>query len=413
MAELILSFLDEFRKNFRAADAVDILLMSILLYSALLWFRQTTSRRVLIGVTVLVVVYFLARTLDMHLTSLVFHTGFAVLLIMLIVVFQEDLRRMFENVAAWGSLSRLRRERPLSTDSDTLVEAAFAMASQRTGALMVVRGSEPLERHLNGGIWLDGELSKPLIYSIFDSSSPGHDGATIIHRDRIEQFAAHLPISKDQKEIAGRGTRHSAALGLSERCDALVVVVSEERGVVSVAERGRLKEMQSAAALKGRLERFLASNFPSEDSRPWRRYLLEDWRLKMFAIALATAAWFVLAYKPSTIQRTFVVPIEYRNLSENLLLDEDAPDEARVTLAGSEQNFRFLEPANLAISLDLADATSGSHQMSITQKNIRLPANLQVYRIEPRFVPLLLRQKPPKETGKSVPVQSGTQSATD
>jgi len=387
------SFFSEFWENFRVTDAVDILLMSVFLYSALAWFRETASRKVLIGVSVLVAVYGLARAFDMYLTSLLFHTGFAVLLIVLIVIFQEDLRRMFERVAAWGSLEQVRQTPAAHTDVDALVEAVFTLAQHKTGALIVLKGNEPLERHMDGGITLGGELSKPLLYSIFDASSPGHDGAVILEHGQLSKFAAHLPISKNQPEIAGRGTRHSAALGLSECSDALVIVVSEERGGVSVAEAGRLQELASAAALKNRVEEFLAAKFPVKSQATWRRYVVEHWPLKGSAIALAVAAWLLLAYRPSTLYRTFILPIEYRNLGGQLLLDDDAPHEARVTVSGSERGFRFLEPGALKLSIDLAGSQAGEQEIAVSERNIRLPGKLDLYRIEPQPLILHLRQK--------------------
>jgi uncharacterized protein (TIGR00159 family) len=390
MVETVLSFVDEFRRTFRIADGVDILLMSAFLYSALVWFKRTASRRVLIGMFFLFAVYLLARAFDMYLTSLVFHTGLAVLLIVLVVVFQEDLRRMFERFASWGSFGRLHRGKTITMDVDAVVETVFALADDRTGALVVIRGSESLDRNVSGGISLRGEISKPLLYSLFDASSPGHDGAVIIDGERIDRFSVHLPISKNQKEIAGRGTRHSAALGLSECSDALVIAVSEERGAVSVAEAGKLKQMASVAALKSRLEKFLEAKFPQKTPSAWSRYVAEHGRLKILAITLAVVAWFVLAYDPNTIQRTFVVPVEYRNLPNHLVFDHAGPNEARITLSGSERDFRFLEPGNLKITVDLTEAVEGRQEITVTEANVRLPTNLALYRIEPRVIRLQL-----------------------
>ena len=239
MGETLLSLIEDLRRNVRVVDGVDILLMSIMVYSVLLWFRATASRRVLVGFSLLLGVYFAARAFGMQLTSMVFHAWFAVLVIIIVVVFQEDLRRMFERVADWSPLLRRAREHSaLPIDGDQLVKTVFSLAASKIGALIVIKGHEPLRRHLNGGVALDGRLSAPLLTSIFDPSSPGHDGAVIVKDDRVSAFAAHLPISSNQREIAGRGTRHAAALGLSEACDALVIAVSEERGEVSVAEGG-------------------------------------------------------------------------------------------------------------------------------------------------------------------------------
>ena len=279
----------------------------------------------------------------MHLTSLAFHTTFAVLLFILVVVFQEDLRRMLERVSTLRSV-KFRRSTSIELDVDGLVEAVFKMGATRMGALIVLKGTESLERHLGSGIPLGGLVSRPLLYSIFDSGSPGHDGAAIIEHDRIEQFAAHLPISKDRKEIAGRGTRHCAALGLSERSDALAIVVSEERGVVSIAEAGKLKEIATAAALKNRLERFLTATSPGKQEAVWSRIIMHHGGLKMLAMVIAIVAWYILAYDPNTIQRTFVVPIEYRNVPPELVLDDTAPNEAQLPLPGRSEASVFSSP---------------------------------------------------------------------
>ncbi len=395
MFETIISFVEELRQNFRVVDAIDILLVSFFLYGALLWFQRTASRGVLIGFAALAMVYFLARGLDMYLTSLAFHTSFAVLLFLLVVVFQEDLRRLLERVSSIHPL-RLSRTEDLSLELDTLVESVFHMSKTRTGALIVIKGREPLARHLNGGIVLNGRVSLPLLFSIFDSHTPGHDGAVVVERDKVTQFAAHLPISVNSDEIAGRGTRHSAAIGLSERSDALTIVVSEERGTVSVAQAGHLIEVATAAELKQRLETFAASTYPIASQPSRKQILFQNVHLKMLAVAVAVLAWFVLAYDPNTIQRTFVVPIEYRNLAAQLEYDPNAPNEARVTLTGSERNFRFLDPGTLKITLDMAERGIGFQEIQVSDENIRLPGNLSIYRIEPRIARLYLQNKRPK-----------------
>lgn len=405
MLETIFSFLDELRGSFRVVDAVDILLVSTFLYAALLWFQRTASRGVLIGVAALAVVYFVARGLDMYLTSLAFQTTFAVLLFILVVVFQEDLRRLLERVSSLRSV-RLGRatEQPLKFDA--LVESVFKLSANKTGALIVLKAKEPLTRHLQGGIPLNGQFSQPLLYSIFDSSTPGHDGAVVIDNHRITQFAAHLPISKNTTEIGGRGTRHSAALGLSERSDALTIVISEERGVVSVAEGGKLQEIPTAASLKRYLDDFQVNSLPVATLPLWNRILVQHARIKILSLALAIVAWFSLAYDPHTVQRTFVFPIEYRNLAKHLEIANYTPSECRVTLSGFERDFRFLDPSSVKVGLDLAHASVGFQEISLSEKNIRLPANLLPYRIEPRTIRLELQTRIPKPAPTATPTAS-------
>lgn len=401
--ETIRSFVDDLNGSFRIVDAIDILLVTVFLYGTLVWFKRTASRGVLIGLALLAVVYFLARVLDMYLTSLAFHTTFAVLLIILVVVFQEDLRRLLERVSNLRSMN-FGQPQEFSLDLDAIVDTAFTMASSKTGALIVLKGKEPLARHVNGGVALNGRISKPLLMSIFDPHTPGHDGAVIIEKDRITHFGTHLPISKNTKAIAGRGTRHSAALGLSECSDALTIVVSEERGIVSVAEAGMLTRMSSASDLRQHLDKSLETAFPATTQPLSKRFFVQHASLKVLAFTIAVAAWIVLAYDPHTVQRTFAVPVEYRNLPKVVELDETAPSEARVTLSGSERDFRFLDPGSLKISLDLAQVEAGFQEVVVAQTNVNLPSNVTLYRIEPRVMRLYVRARrrapvPPESKG--------------
>ncbi len=388
--ESLIDLISEIFESFRIVDVIDILLVSVFLYAVLVWFQRAASRGMVFGVVVLSVVYFMARGLDMYLTSLAFHTSFAVLVLILVVVFQEDLRRLLESVSSLRSV-RFRMDDAIKLDLDMLVETIFKLAASHTGALIVLRGKEPLERHLNGGVAVNGQISRSLLCSIFDPHSPGHDGAVVIERDRITEFAAHLPISKNTKVIAGRGTRHSAALGLSENSDALTIVVSEERGVVSVAEGGQLEETASPSELRRRLESLSMDVVSAASQSVWQRFVLQHSGLKALSFAIALLAWLLFAYDPNTVQRTFVAPIEYRNLAKGVELDATAPTEARITLTGSDRDFRFLDPGSLKIAIDLADKKPGRQEIPIVRSNLKLPGNVEIYRIEPRIIKLLLR----------------------
>jgi len=166
MLDSLWSLTEELTRTVRIVDLIDIFLVSVFLYAALIWFQRTASRGVLIGVAGLTFLYFLARGLDMYLTSLAFHTTFAILLFVLVVVFQEDIRRLLERLSALRSVRIKQSERSVGVDLDSLVEAVFRMAASKTGALSVMRGREPLQRHTNGGINLNGRLSMPLLMSM-------------------------------------------------------------------------------------------------------------------------------------------------------------------------------------------------------------------------------------------------------
>lgn len=393
MLSTLWTLLHDFSNRFRPADAADIAIIAVFLYSALVWFRETASRRIAMGVTAIMILYFVAVTFNLYLTSQVLHAGFAIVLIMLVVIFQDDLRRGFERLATMGAW-RFRQPAPPPSELDTLVEVAFSLAEGKIGALMVVQGHDKLDRHIHGGIPLAAQISKPLLESIFDPHSAGHDGAVIIRGGTIDQFSAHLPISKNRSEIGHRGTRHAAALGISERCDALAIAVSEERGVVSIAQNGRIRAALSPADLKGCLEIFAADTFPVPKESWWKHYVVRHLPLKILALVLSVVAWVLFAYNPSTIERTFLVPIEYRNVPTGLVIGKNAPAETHVTLSGTEPAFRLLDPTGLTISVDLQGLNQGFHPVLIDERHLTKPANLEVESIENRSIQLELQPRP-------------------
>jgi len=379
------SIFEQLQQSFRFADAADIVLVALFLYAFFLWFKSTASRQILVGIGVLAVVYMLARTFDLYMTAAMFQVALAFAAIAAIVVFQEDLRRSFARLAALGKLPRARTP-TVDANLDILVEIAFELAKKKIGALLVVRGAEALDRHVRGSVAVDAEISKALLDSIFDPHSMGHDGAVIIDRDRISQFAARLPLSENSREIGSRGTRHSAALGLSELTDALVVVVSEERGEVSVAQGRKLTTVDSPMELKQRLDRFTRPVRPREATEGRRRLLVANPGLKLAAVVVACIAWFLISFEAETVQKTFVVPIEYRNLSDAMDIDDSAPTEARLTLTGYERAFNLLAPSTLKVSLDLSNVAEGAQQFVIDDSYVKLPSNLALFRSMPRVV---------------------------
>ena len=371
--------------SFGVSDLFDVVLIAVFIYSVLVWFQRTASQRVVIGICLLAGVYFLARLFDLYLTQLLFRTIFTVMLVALVVVFQEEIRRAFERIAFWGTFRDRRRYAGIQ-GADALVEAVAGLASNRVGALIVVKGAETLDRHAEGGIPLHGKVSKPLLYSIFDPHSPGHDGAVLIEGDRIAKFGAHLPLSKNLVQVGTLGTRHTAALGMSECSDAFVIVVSEETGTIRVAQDGQLRTMGSVAELKGRLERFYQDKFPRRAEPNWKRFLSEDVRIKALSLLLALSAWFLFAYRSENVQRTFAVPVEYRNLPAGWALEGGKTPEAMVTLTGSQREFRLLNPAGLVISLDLGKVQEGGQRFIVSENELRHPSNLKVYRIDPNLI---------------------------
>lgn len=399
--------LDSFTRNFYIADFFDVIIITLFLYSAILLFKQTRSYLPLIGIGILVFTYAISQVFHLFLTSLALQSFFSAFFIVLVVIFQEELRRFFEFIAAWST--RQKAEKPITIASaalNELVQAVAHMAHQRIGALIVLTGKENIERYVEGGKELDGLLSEELILSIFDATSPGHDGAMIIQKNRIVKFGAHLPLSNNFKEIGKHGTRHSATLGMAERSDAFIIVVSEEQGTISIGYSGKLKTLKNIGELEKELARFLKEKFPEETYRSWEAVLKKNAPEKVIAFMGAAMMWFFVAYPSEVIQRDFTLPVTYQNVPEQILVDSVYPKEIKVTLVGRGANaFERATPETLAVSIKGADLKDGSNLVTLDDSMVSRPLNLGVVKVDPQQV----RIQATEYTPQSVPIIVETQ----
>ena len=220
-------------KEIGFSGLLDIAVVTLVIYTFLIALKRTNrSRLIFAGIVILGLLYLAARKLNLLLTVSLLQGFFAVILVALVVIFQEDLRYFFEQVAArfferGFPLYKRKRTRPPRQEVEILARTLGDLAREKIGALVVIRGKDPIARHLDGGVEVKGLLSEPLLKSIFDPHSIGHDGAVIIDGQLIERLGCHLPLSKNFEKLPRSGTRHAAALGLSELSDALCLVVSE------------------------------------------------------------------------------------------------------------------------------------------------------------------------------------------
>lgn len=365
-------------------DVLDILIVATLIYLLLTSLGRARARAFLVISGAFALVYAVAVTVGLHVSTTVLGAGLWIVALIAVVAFQDDLRRMVQRITAWRILGG-RGTPPPSTSRDCLVKAATRMAERRVGALIVVPGRETVEPHLNGGLPLEGQLSGPILESIFSPDSPGHDGAVVIERGCIQRFGVHLPLSGQPEELGHLGTRHTAALGLSERCDALVIVVSEERGEISIAAGGELHRGLTA----GDLESWLLRHRTGQDLQisPSARVGWTGARALM-AVTVSAALWFGLVFERGTVQQTLEVPIEYRNVPKELALLEPTPQSVRVTVGGRRAALEDLNASDLKASIDLSGTEPGYHRLAVDRSDVPIPATLDVLEVEPRLVSL-------------------------
>jgi len=375
------------------SDLFDIAIVAGLLWAAFAWFRHSRARLALIGLAALAGLYLVARGLDLQLTTWLFQGFFAVAALMLVVVFQDDLRRLFEGIAVWG----LRRgaPRPPPDVERALVRVCFRLAKAKIGALIVLPGREPLERHLEGGVYLNGRLSEPLLMSLFDPSSAGHDGAVVVRANQVLRFGAHLPLSTDWDGLGQGGTRHAAALGLAERSDAFCLVVSEERGSVSIAHGARLERLRTPEALVAELRRFIAHT--TGDPRgtsvgAWLGRVGARWREGVLALGLAAGLWSV-AVPGAALQSTdLAVPVVVENLPEGYELVEVEPAEVMVRFEGRRRDLYMTRAAELSVTVDALLVQLGRRTFQVSLGNVDHPARVEPVGVDPGKVKISVRK---------------------
>jgi len=380
------------------------LVVTAFVYTLMALLRQTRAAFVAIGILILSVVYIVARALGLQLTAWMLQGFFAIFVVIVVVIFQEELRQLFERIAMWS----LRRGRPGVSAADPaalLVRSLTDCARDRIGALVVLPGQQLVQRHLQGGIPLNGQLSVPLVKSLFDPHSPGHDGAAIVENDRVTAFAVHLPLSKDFRQLVGVGTRHSAALGLAELTDALCVVVSEERGRISVAKDGRLYELENPLALGAVLQEFRDAQQPPQ-KRGWLSMDLirRNWLEKVASLLLVLGLWYLYVPGSRPAESTFTLPVSVINLPDGYVVDDMAPSAVDVTFRGPARAFYLFDRGGVAVMVDASLAKTGRRTFQIAQQNIRHPTDLSIENIQPVAIKLSVHRAgaPPPPSPETV-----------
>jgi diadenylate cyclase len=385
------------------AGFIDISIMALLIYSILVWMKRTKrAAGILIGILIVAVVYLIARQFNLFLTAAVLQGFFAIILVALVVIFQEELRYFFERVAHWSLESRdlLVRRRGLSRSQqhvEMLVRTLSDLARDRIGALIVLRGKDLLVRHIEGGELLRGLASEKIIKSIFDTHSQGHDGAVVIEGDRIDSFACWLPLSKNYKKLSHMGTRHAAALGLTEYSDALCLVVSEERGTISIARFGDIQQVEDEAKLAGIIHSFYSEIHANHEMKSWSNLLKKNSKEKVMAATLALSLWFVLVHESKIIYQTYTIPVDHGELPDNLVLTDLEPSTVAVTLSGQRKTFYFSDPKEIKLELKSWMFKNGINTISISNSDVSFPENLVLEKMEPNRVTVTVKQKPVRE----------------
>jgi len=375
----------------RIQDFADILIMSFLVYQLYIWFRKTRALQVVLGLASLALLYIITKNLGLFMTSWILQELGTVIFVLIIVVFQGEIRQALYRFSLLRNFFG-RNDQAAAFDIPAVVSTVFALAEQRTGALIVFERQEKLDDHLLHGISLDSLVSSQLLFSLFETSSPLHDGAAVIRNGRISEASTHLPLSASSELPQYFGTRHRAAVGLTERSDALVLVVSEERGTVSVVTGGEISEVKSSRDLEAVLVSSLETKSADSVKNSFRARVFSNVAPKFVTLALVVACWLIINARQGGIQ-TVMAPVKFHSLPEYLVLQDGLPAELEVQLKSLSAVFATSGKADVVADLDLSRLHEGVNSLLVDYKAFQLPLGVSVVKVTPSVIKVVAEKR--------------------
>lgn len=377
-------------------DAFDVLIITVCIYFVLVFIKQTRSFFILGALGCLLALNFIAQTFDLTLTRQLVTPLLTLFIAIFVIVFQPEIRKFFKWISS-GRITTFKKTLSVPENSvQTIVRAVFTMAAQKVGAILVFPGEYPLDDLLEGGFPLNGEITASIMLSIFDSSSPGHDGAILIEGSHIKSFGLHLPLAREFTEYRRVGTRHRAGAGITERTDAMAVIVSEERGEVSVSKKGQLTKVATAEELAVIIAKFTGGEAKATPKKKnaFVQFFSKNKILKIASILLGLSFWFVMVYKAGIVKISYSVPVEYRYVNSELLITNSLPDSISITVTGSNSDITNMKKDDIKVIVDASKFIAGNNEVLIGTKNIQTPSYIELSNFTPKTVKVKVVEKP-------------------
>lgn len=278
VAELFESFISLSPNAIEWSDVAEIIILAFLIYHIMLWIKTTRAWALVKGFIVILVFLLLAYLFEMDTILWIAAKVFNIGILAIVIVFQPELRRALEQLGQKNiitdilSLEGTKEEGEKFNDrtADAIVKACVEMSKVKTGALIVIENSVPLGEYERTGITLDAQISSQLLINIFEHNTPLHDGAIIVRGNRVVSATCYLPLSDNMELSKELGTRHRAAVGISEVSDAMTIVVSEETGAISISQHSELKRNVTAEVLREHLKMFQNNTTEGKRFRLWK-----------------------------------------------------------------------------------------------------------------------------------------------
>jgi uncharacterized protein (TIGR00159 family) len=375
----------------RWLNLIDFFVLTLALYGVLSWARQARAMRLAFWIAGLYAASLVARRFDLIITTWVLDAASIGLIVMLLIMFQPELRRAF----LW--LDRILRVSPRASAAlepafRTIADAAFNLAHDRVGALIVIVRDDPISEIVEDGVSVGAEISGPLLEALFQKTSSVHDGAAVIESGRISRVNVILPLSHRPDVPQQFGTRHRAAMGIAERSDAIVIVVSEERGEVALMRGRSWQVLPGALELLDQLQRLCGEEKLRWSDHVWR-LLVHNLRLKLAAAGLGILISALSLFNPGNTIRTVTVDVELVNLPRGLDVAEYSTRKLEVSLRGRSWLMDTANPNGLVARFDLRNAHEGTIALKPTEQDLGLPPGVHLDGVVPAVLSVRIRKR--------------------
>ncbi len=362
----------------RWQDILDISLNAYILFRFYVLFRGTNVIRILLGVCILWAVSRAAVPLGLIITNWAMQGVITIAAFIIIIIFRNEISSVLQTKDFksffWG-IPQYQFHTPL----DIIADSVYEMAAQKIGALIVLPLKKGLDNVVQGGVPVKGSLSKEMLISIFWPNTPLHDGAVVIQGNQITQAGVILPLSKRQDLPSSFGTRHRAAQGVTELTDALVIVVSEERGKISLFQDNHIYDVSDRSAFEKLLHAHASEGIAQKGF--WRP------KIELALVALVcffcvTGVWMNFS-KGMEALATYNVPVEFMMPDQNMEIISSSASDVELLISGTRPLLKSITAEQINVTLDLSQSNAGENRLPITNDNILLPPGIRLKNIEP------------------------------
>ena len=375
---------------------LDILVFTLIIYLLYRTLRATGTWQIVIGLTITAIGAGVASIIGLRGVEWIFSNFSQVALIALLIIFQPEMRKILERTT---SLLRGQSREDTVSFASMISDILFALAKKRWGGIIVIPGIDSIRQWISEGVKVDALPSFSLLMSIFDPNSPGHDGAVVITNGRVESMSVRLPLSQKNTLPEIMGTRHHASQGLSEMTDALIMTVSEERGVISFFEKGKRTTLTEPNEAIGRI---LDHGMDSANKTAVTLNVKgKKWYTTVEAgtcFILACLFWFTVVMTRTQIgDMIFTVPIQYSNLQNQLVMEGDVSQDVKVHLEGPLSTLTTLDLSLLKVLVDLSDIGEGEQSITLSVNDAKVGKKVKVLDIIPSAIDIKVKTLQKKE----------------